>query len=219
MGLILDSSILIAGERGGESVRAILKRVQATQGEAESGLSAVTVVELTHGIYRPKTDTHRERRRAFTEDLCRDLTVHPVTLEIAQLAGKVEGEQAARGISIAFEDLLIGTTALQRATGENYLAWWASIQKSRKISSLTEIGGQRTTFTSISRRPSRAQSTQGYWRGSLPLKNPSGPGCLRDERATTSMNRVRSRIANRGSYRHPRKPDSTATIPWVPVAQ
>jgi hypothetical protein len=29
--------------------------------------------------------------------------VHPVTLEIAQLAGKVEGEQAARGISIAFE--------------------------------------------------------------------------------------------------------------------
>ena len=41
-----------------------------------------------------------------------DLTIHPVTLEIAQLAGKVEGEQAARGISIAFEDLLIGTTAL-----------------------------------------------------------------------------------------------------------
>jgi len=42
MGLILDSSILIAGERGGESVRAILKRVQATQGETESGLSVVT---------------------------------------------------------------------------------------------------------------------------------------------------------------------------------
>jgi predicted nucleic acid-binding protein len=38
--------------------------------------------------------------------------VHPVTLEIAQLAGKVEGEQGARDISIAFEDLLIGTTAL-----------------------------------------------------------------------------------------------------------
>jgi len=57
MGLILDSSILIAGERGGESVRAILKRVQATQGETESGLSAVTVVELTHGIYRAKSDT------------------------------------------------------------------------------------------------------------------------------------------------------------------
>ncbi|MGB7727531.1 MAG: PIN domain-containing protein [Candidatus Acidiferrum sp.] len=112
MGLILDSSILIAGERGGESVRAIFKRVQATQGETEAGLSAVTIVELTDGIYRAKSDTHRDHRLAFTQELCRDITVHPITLEIAQLAGKIEGEQAARGISIAFEDLLIGTTAL-----------------------------------------------------------------------------------------------------------
>jgi predicted nucleic acid-binding protein len=112
MGLILDSSILIAGERGGESVREILNRVKAAQGETESALSAVTIVELTHGIYRAKSAPDRERRREFTEELCRDMVVHPVTLEIAQLAGKIEGEQAARGVSIAFEDLLIGATAL-----------------------------------------------------------------------------------------------------------
>jgi tRNA(fMet)-specific endonuclease VapC len=112
MGLILDSSILIAGERGGESVREILQRVQTSQGEIEAALSAVSVVELTHGIYRAKSDADRERRREFTEELCRDLVVHPVTLEIAQLAGKIEGEQAARGVSVAFEDLLIGATAL-----------------------------------------------------------------------------------------------------------
>jgi len=41
MGLILDSSILIAAERGGSSVRAILKQVQATQGETQSGLSVI----------------------------------------------------------------------------------------------------------------------------------------------------------------------------------
>ena len=35
-----------------------------------------------------------------------------VTLEIAQLAGKIEGEQAAKGIVIALPDLLIGVTAL-----------------------------------------------------------------------------------------------------------
>jgi len=38
--------------------------------------------------------------------------VHPVTLEIAELAGRIEGEQAARAVSIAFEDLLIGVKAL-----------------------------------------------------------------------------------------------------------
>jgi predicted nucleic acid-binding protein len=112
MGIILDSSILIAAERGGEGVGQILKRVRAAHGETEAGLSAVTIVELTHGIYRAKTDVDRERRRLFTDELCRDVAVHPVTLEVAQLAGKIEGEQAAHGISIAFEDLLIGSTAL-----------------------------------------------------------------------------------------------------------
>ncbi len=117
MGIILDSSILIAAERGGESVGQILKRVRATHGETEAGLSAVSVVELTHGIYRAKTDADRERRRLFTEELCRDVVVHPVTLEVAQLAGKIEGEQASHGVSIAFEDLLIGSTALQLGYG------------------------------------------------------------------------------------------------------
>jgi hypothetical protein len=67
MGLILDSSILLAGERGGESVRAILKRVQATQGEIESGLSAVTVVELTHCVYSCRGETDPENIGSGTE--------------------------------------------------------------------------------------------------------------------------------------------------------
>ena len=72
----------------------------------------MTVIELTHGIYRAKADVDRDRRRSFSEELRRDMVVHPVTIEIAELAGRIEGEQAARGVSIAFEDLLIGTTAL-----------------------------------------------------------------------------------------------------------
>jgi len=46
------------------------------------------------------------------EELTRDMIVHPVSLAIAQLAGRIEGEQAARGISIDFADLVIGSTAL-----------------------------------------------------------------------------------------------------------
>jgi len=135
MGVILDSSVLIAAERGGESVRAILKRVQAKEGETESALSAVTIVELTHGIYRARNDTDRERRRAFTDELLRDMTVYPVTLEIAQLAGRVEGEQAARGISIAFEDLLIGATALHL----NYSVATSNVRHFRLIPRLSVV--------------------------------------------------------------------------------
>ena len=100
MGLILDSSIFIAGERRGESVQEILKRVQARHGETESGLSAVTIVELTHGIYRAKSDTDREQRRAFTEELSRDMDVYPLTLESRNLpAGWRASKQPAGSAS------------------------------------------------------------------------------------------------------------------------
>ncbi len=112
MGLILDSSLLIAGERRGQRVWDILERVHIRQGETESALSVVTVLELTHGIYRAKSEADAKRRRAFVEELCQAIPVEPITLEIAQLAGRIEGEQATKGIVIALPDLLIGVTAL-----------------------------------------------------------------------------------------------------------
>ena len=112
MGLILDTGILIASERRGESIEDILRQARTSHGEIDIAMSAVSVVELTHGIYRAKTEAQRERRRVFAEGAFQDLIVHPVSLEIAQLAGKIEGEQAAQGIAIAFEDLVIGATAV-----------------------------------------------------------------------------------------------------------
>ncbi len=112
MGLILDTSILIASERRGGSIEAILRRLRTEQGETDIALSAVSVVELTHGIYRARTEADRERRRAFAESAFQGLTVYPMTLEIAQRAGRIEGEEAAKGNVIAFEDLVIGATAL-----------------------------------------------------------------------------------------------------------
>lgn len=112
MGLILDSSILIAGERRRETVKQVIQRVRAAHGDTESALSAISIIELTHGIYRAKADADKVRRKAFADELARDMIVHPVSLAIAQLAGRIEGEQAAKGISIAVEDLIIGATAL-----------------------------------------------------------------------------------------------------------
>lgn len=117
MGVILDSSVLIAGERRHHTVRGILESVRRAHGEVECALSVVTIVELTHGIYRAKSDADRERRRAFAEELRRDLIVHAVSVEVAELAGRIEGEQAARGVSITLEDLLIGATALHVGFG------------------------------------------------------------------------------------------------------
>ena len=117
MGLILDSAVIIAAERLGQTVRQILEQIHAVHGEIDLGLSVVSVVELTHGIQRAKDEKRRKRRQAFVDELIRDILVHPVTVETAKLAGQIEGQQADQGVTIAFEDLLIAATALQLGYG------------------------------------------------------------------------------------------------------
>lgn len=112
MGVILDSSVLIAGERRRDTVWEVLERVEAVCGKTIAVLSTVTAVELTHGIYRAKTDANRKRREAFVEGLFKAVTVYPLTLEVARLAGRIHGEQMGQGVSIDFPDLVIGATGL-----------------------------------------------------------------------------------------------------------
>lgn len=113
MGLILDSSILIAAERRGLDDLQILEQLNARYGDTEFGLSVVTIAELTHGAYRAREEARKLRRLAFIDRLCQELAVYPVTVEIARVVGRIEGQQAALGYTLAFEDLAIGVTALQ----------------------------------------------------------------------------------------------------------
>ncbi|MBL8210525.1 MAG: hypothetical protein JNK87_07435, partial [Bryobacterales bacterium] len=68
-------------------------------------------------VQRAGTEERRCRRQAFVDELIRDLPVHSVSIETARIAGRIEGAQAAQGITIAFEDLLIAATALQMGFG------------------------------------------------------------------------------------------------------
>jgi predicted nucleic acid-binding protein len=113
VGLILDSSVVIAAERRGHTVRQVLEQFRSDYGETEIGLSVVTIVELIHGVQRAGTEERRQRRQAFVDELIRDVPVHPISIETARLAGRIEGDRAAQGVTIPFEDLLIAATALQ----------------------------------------------------------------------------------------------------------
>jgi predicted nucleic acid-binding protein len=113
MGLILDSSVVIAAERRGHTILQILEQLQTSHGDIDIGLSVVTIAELIHGVYRAKADADKQRRLTFVDRLCSDVPVYPVTVEMARMVGRIEGEQAAKGIAIPFADLVIGATALQ----------------------------------------------------------------------------------------------------------
>jgi predicted nucleic acid-binding protein len=112
MGLILDSSVIIAAERRGDTVEQFFERVVNATGDQDAALSAVGLTELIHGLYRAKTPAIRLRREAFLNELLADLTVYPYTKETAMVAGKLDGEQQSKGVVIPFGDLLIGATAL-----------------------------------------------------------------------------------------------------------
>jgi tRNA(fMet)-specific endonuclease VapC len=112
MGLILDSSVVIAAERRGDTVEQLIEQVVTLAGDQDAALSAVGLTELIHGIYRARTPEMRVRRESFLQELLAVLTVHPYTKETAILAGKIDGEQQNQGVVIPFGDLLIGATAL-----------------------------------------------------------------------------------------------------------
>ena len=103
LGLVLDSSVLIAAERRNLTAAQAIENVQKTIGEAPVVLSAVTIAEIGHGIYRTNMPEIRERRRAFLDDLKAAVPIYPVTEATAEIIARIGGEQAAKGINIALD--------------------------------------------------------------------------------------------------------------------
>jgi predicted nucleic acid-binding protein len=112
MGVILDSSVVIAAERRRDSVAALIERVLTTAGEQDAALSSVGLTEIVHGVYRSRETAVKLAREAYLGELLAGLTVYPYTKEAAMIAGKIDGEERSRGIIVPFSDLLIGATAL-----------------------------------------------------------------------------------------------------------
>jgi predicted nucleic acid-binding protein len=116
MGLVLDSSVIIAAERetrgAQESVSQLLESLSAEHSETEFLLSAITVMELEHGWHRAKTPEIAAKRRRYLDEVLAVLPVEPFTGEMGSPAAKVDVEMKKAGLVIATADLLIGITAL-----------------------------------------------------------------------------------------------------------
>jgi len=113
MGLILDSSVVVAAQRQRETVAQLLRRIVTTAGDQRVALSAVGLTELVHAIHRASNPVHRQNHESFIADLLTDMEVVPYAKATALLAGKIDGEQRAQGVTVPFADLLIGATALE----------------------------------------------------------------------------------------------------------
>src|SRR5439155_6811066 len=105
-GLVLDSSVLVAAERAKLTTPDVLRNIRASAdvGDAPIVISAMTVDELAHCIYRADSPERRQRRRQFVDELKAHIPVHPVTEAAAEIIARIGGEQAAKGINLPVID-------------------------------------------------------------------------------------------------------------------
>jgi len=113
VGLILDSSVLIAQERRGKNARQALSEIALLAAGEDVALSVITLAELAQGAVRANTPERAAARSQFLAELMVAIPVHAVSIPIALRAGKIDGENTAQGIRVALSDLLIGSTALE----------------------------------------------------------------------------------------------------------
>jgi tRNA(fMet)-specific endonuclease VapC len=112
MGLVLDSSVLIAAEREKRPVSQLLASLSADYSETEFLLSSISVMELEHGWRRAHTPEAAQKRRRYLDEVFAIIPVEPFTRDMGVLAAKIDADMKKAGLVIATADLLIGITAL-----------------------------------------------------------------------------------------------------------
>src|SRR5688572_25748820 len=108
MGLLIDSSSLIAAERGDLDLEAAL----GNDLEDEVAIAAITASELLHGVHRLKGGVKQAKAERFVERLIDRMAVIPFDLEAARVHARLGAELAAKGTAVGAHDLIIASTAV-----------------------------------------------------------------------------------------------------------
>lgn len=108
MGLILDSSILIADERGRFDLAGFLRQFPGSQ----PVIAAVTASELLHGVERAVDAGRKARRQQHVERILASVFVQSFELTQARCHARIWSDLESRGMMIGAHDLQIAATAL-----------------------------------------------------------------------------------------------------------
>lgn len=109
MGLILDTSVLIAAEKGVFALPALF----TAHAEEPFFIAAITATELLHGVERADSAPRRKKRAAFVEAVLEDFEPIDYDLPVARRHAALWAALEKKGRRIGPYDLLIAATALQ----------------------------------------------------------------------------------------------------------
>jgi len=108
VGILIDSSVFIAAERG----RLSLAEHVPGEDQEPVAISAVTASELLHGVHRAADPQRRAQREWFVEGILTRFPVVEFGLEAARVHARLWADLLARGEAVGAHVLIIGATAI-----------------------------------------------------------------------------------------------------------
>lgn len=108
MGTLVDTSVLIAAQRGDVDLDALFKK----QGAVNVATATICVSELLHGPHRITNSVARARAERSVEIVLTGLLIVSFDIEIARMHARLSADLAAKGTQIGAHDLIIAATAI-----------------------------------------------------------------------------------------------------------
>jgi tRNA(fMet)-specific endonuclease VapC len=129
MAVLIDTSILIAHERGTLDV---LEAVADRQ-EEDFYLSVISASELLHGVHRAREPAVAARRAAFVEGVLGTFPLAPIDLSVARAHARLWADLATGGTPVGAHDLWLAATCV--ANGWSLAT--SNVREFRRVSGLT----------------------------------------------------------------------------------
>jgi tRNA(fMet)-specific endonuclease VapC len=108
VGTLIDTSVLIAAQRGQLDLDAIV----GAEGDDDVAIASVCAAELLHGPHRLPTAVARTRAERAVEQMLDQFPILMFDMDIARVHARLAADLAARGTRVGAHDLIIAATAL-----------------------------------------------------------------------------------------------------------
>lgn len=108
MGVLIDSSVLIASERS------LIDSARLVSGREDENvfISVVSASEMLHGVHRARDAATRARRLSFVEGVLASIPVLQLDLTVARMHAQLWAELTSRGTMIGVHDSWLAATCL-----------------------------------------------------------------------------------------------------------
>jgi tRNA(fMet)-specific endonuclease VapC len=129
MAVLIDTSVLIAHERGSLDVEAAI----AGRDDEAFYLSVISASELLHGVHRAHEAGTAARRSAFVEGVLAAFPLVPIDMPVARAHAGLWAQLAAAGTPVGAHDLWLAATCV----AHGWSLATADVREFRRVAGLT----------------------------------------------------------------------------------